>query len=107
MADIQVNEASNGVDKDRFSSQFHLCSEDGAGELAATEASGGPEEVTADESTEAAQEIGTACYLCYGQCVNFGVQGIKGRPCAKGFAEIIDRRRRGRMGVRTGCLNEP
>lgn len=43
-----------------------------------------------------AQEIGTACYLCYGQCVNYGVQGPNGRPCARGVTGIIERRRMAR-----------
>jgi NAD-dependent dihydropyrimidine dehydrogenase PreA subunit len=103
MADIQGNKVSDGVDKAHLSSQSHRCHEEAAGEPSGTDASKGPVKgVPADESTETEQDIGTACYLCYGQCVNYGVEGIKGRPCAKGFTEIIDRHRKGRRGVRTG-----
>lgn len=49
------------------------------------------------EPDEAEHEIGTACYLCYGQCVNLGVHGTKGRPCSNGFSELVDRRRKARM----------
>jgi hypothetical protein len=83
MADAQLDEAGVGVQEERFSL---------------------PPQSRAEEPCESievdAQEIGTACYLCYGQCVNLGVQGVKGRPCSKGFTEIIDRRRRARSGVK-------
>ena len=83
MADIRLDEASPGFREERHSSQSpsHV---EGPGE--------------ADEAAD--REIGTACYLCYGQCVNLGVQGAKGRPCARGFSEIIDRRRRARSGAK-------
>ncbi len=35
--------------------------------------------------------VETSCYLCYAQCVNFGVHGQGGgRPCAKGMADVIE-----------------
>ena len=44
--------------------------------------------------------IGTGCFLCYGQCVNFGVEGKRDgdsmvliRPCSRGLSEIMRRRR--------------
>lgn len=46
--------------------------------------------------------IATGCYLCYGQCSNFGVEGKavgdsdgtrRVRPCSKGLSEIMRRRR--------------
>ena len=44
--------------------------------------------------------VGTACYFCYGQCANFGVQGVASedgvqvRPCSRGFSITVARRRR-------------
>jgi len=44
--------------------------------------------------------IGTACYFCYGQCLNFGVEGkanetgVQVRPCSRGMSETVARRRR-------------
>ncbi len=44
--------------------------------------------------------IGTACYFCYGQCVNFGVEGktsaegVQIRPCSRGFSKTVERRKR-------------
>ena len=44
--------------------------------------------------------IGTACYFCYGQCVNFGVEGktsdtgVQIRPCSRNFSSTVARRRR-------------
>lgn len=44
-------------------------------------------------------EHGTSCYLCYAQCVNFGVHGKAVRPCARGFSEYIEQRRRSRRNI--------
>jgi hypothetical protein len=44
-------------------------------------------------------EHGTSCYLCYAQCVNFGVHGTAAvRPCSKGFTDLIEHRRSLRRG---------
>lgn len=52
---------------------------------------------------EAAEDwaVETSCYLCYAQCVNFGVHGKGGgRPCAKGVADIIEQRHQRRRAAR-------
>lgn len=41
-------------------------------------------------------DIVTACYLCHGQCANFGVHGNGVRPCARGVTSILERCRKGR-----------
>ena len=53
-----------------------------------------------DASGEFEQDITTACYLCHGQCANFGVHGKSVRPCAKGVTDIINRRREARASAR-------
>jgi hypothetical protein len=48
-------------------------------------------------AADAAEEewaVETSCYLCYAQCVNFGVHGKGGRPCAKGVSDYINQRHR-------------
>lgn len=50
-----------------------------------------------DSSVEEEWAVETACYLCYAQCVNFGVQGKGGRPCAKGVSDIIKQRHKLRL----------
>ena len=92
MPDRRVYDASFGGVSDRIPPQSQLCKEAATG----AEASGGVEMAASGESTEFAQEIGTACYLCYGQCVNFGVQGERGRPCARGVTALVERRRKAR-----------
>jgi hypothetical protein len=60
------------------------------------------EPANANTALEVIQEdwIGTACYFCYGQCANFGVEGkaneagIQIRPCSRGIADTVARRRR-------------
>ncbi len=46
-----------------------------------------------EDDGDTTQDIITACYLCHGQCANFGVHGKVVRPCARGMTEIINRRR--------------
>lgn len=46
---------------------------------------------------EDAPEVVTACYLCHGQCSNFGVHGKSIRPCAKGVSSILARHRQLRL----------
>lgn len=57
-------------------------------------------ELLTDVPGEFEQDITTACYLCHGQCANFGVHGKGVRPCAKGVSEIINRRREARITAR-------
>jgi len=42
-------------------------------------------------------DVVTACYLCHGQCSNFGVHGKTVRPCAKGVTSILARHRQARL----------
>ena len=60
------------------------------------------EETKATSLNDGTQDdwIVTGCFLCYGQCSNVGVDcrtqsdGATGvRPCSKGLAEIMRRRR--------------
>jgi len=46
---------------------------------------------------EEVSDIVTACYLCHGQCSNFGVHGKSVRPCAKGVSSILARHRQARL----------
>lgn len=47
-----------------------------------------------------APDVVTACYLCHGQCSNFGVHGKSVRPCAKGVSSILARHRQARLSNR-------
>lgn len=49
------------------------------------------------EGMEDDPDVVTACYLCHGQCTNFGVHGKSVRPCAKGVASILARHRQARL----------
>lgn len=49
------------------------------------------------EGYEDDPDIVTACYLCHGQCSNFGVHGKAVRPCAKGVSSILARHRQARL----------
>jgi hypothetical protein len=92
MASTPVSSARIEVDAGRRDTQSNLWREetDGAAVRPAAEATNG-------DVDDLGQDIGTACYLCHGQCGNFGVQGREGRPCARGVNEIINRRRRARL----------
>ena len=79
VATMLENKAAPEEDEERQASQSQLWRDEDDG-----------------NSSDITQDIGTACYLCHGQCGNFGVHGREGRPCARGVNEIINRRRRAR-----------
>jgi hypothetical protein len=93
MADVLVNGSVSGVDGDRFSLQPLLRLEETTGEFVQREGAGVP--------FNEEQDISTACYLCHGQCANFGVHGKGVRPCARGVTDIINRRREARQHTRS------
>ncbi|GFE57339.1 hypothetical protein [Geobacter sp. AOG1] len=93
MADVLVSNAVSDVDGDRFSLQPLLRLEEAAGEFVEGE--------TVGETFYEEQDISTACYLCHGQCANFGVHGKGVRPCARGVTELISRRREARRHARS------
>jgi hypothetical protein len=53
------------------------------------------EELRESSSNPGAEnEIETACYLCYAQCVNRGNHGNGVRSCSKNVVAIVDREER-------------
>ncbi|MBT0651443.1 hypothetical protein [Geomobilimonas luticola] len=89
MADVLVNVAVSGAEGGLFSLQPLIRREEAAAEAG-----------TGAPSCEE-QDISTACYLCHGQCANFGVHGKGVRPCARGVTDIISRRREARQLARS------